>query len=123
MIERKIAKGNIYFGRFEKPTPYFLPIIEVIEKAIISKHIKQYRAIVCVDGIDKKKSEELTKALRSRNIQLIFIKSCRDESKPLIRVADRWAGCIRGASLKQNDDLKMFKKAQRSNYIIDSRKQ
>lgn len=84
IMERKIAQGDIYFGRFKKPTPYFLPIIEAIEKAIISKHFKQYRATVCVDGIDKKKSEELTKALRNRNIRLNFIKSCRDESEPLI---------------------------------------
>jgi hypothetical protein len=52
--------------------------------------------VVYVDGIDKKKARELTNALRLKGIKARHVRSARDESEPLIRLADRWAGCIRG---------------------------
>jgi hypothetical protein len=52
---------------------------------------------VFVDGIDRQKAEELTNALRVRGVSLEKVRGRRDESEPLIRLADMWAGCIRAA--------------------------
>jgi len=97
VVERKICCGDVFFGTFEKPLPYFFPFIEVIEQAIKARVVGAYAARVYVDGIDRQKAQELTNALRARGISLELVKGRRDESEPLIRLADMWAGCIRGA--------------------------
>ena len=70
-----------------------------------------------VDGIDKKKAEELTNALRVRKIKLELVRSKRDESEPLIRLADRWAGCIRSSFLKNREYTDIFDKAKNKKFI------
>ncbi len=117
VIKKEIGKGEVYFGHYKKPIPYFLPMLETLEKAILDKAKGNYKAIVYVDGIDKKKAAELTNALRVRNIKLEFVRSSRDESDPLIRLADRWAGCARAASLDEKEEKEIFKKAERRSYI------
>lgn len=97
-VSKKLATGDVYYGMFKKPLPFFLPMLETIEKAIKEKTGSDpYQTIIYVDGIDKKKAKELTNALRLKGIKLKYVRSARDESEPLIRLADRWAGCIRHA--------------------------
>jgi hypothetical protein len=95
--ERDIVPGGVFFGSYAKPLPYFFPFLEVIEGALKSKAERSYVARVFVDGIDRQKARELTNALRLREVSLELVKSRRDESEPLIRLADMWAGCIRAA--------------------------
>ena len=116
-IKENIGSGEIYYGRYSKPLPYFLPMLDVLEKAIRDKAREKYRAIVYVDGIDKKKAAELTNALRLRGIKLEFVRSARDESEPLIRLADRWAGCIRASFLNKSEEKEIFEKAQEKRYL------
>ena len=122
-LQKEIGKGEVYFGHYKKPLPYFLPILETIEKAITSKAKKDYRATVYIDGIDKKKAAELTNALRVRSIKLGLVRSRRDESGPLIRLADMWAGCIRGALLRRKDEKEFFEKAKRKQYLVNVQKE
>ncbi len=117
VVKKETGKGEVYFGHYKKPIPYFLPMLETLEKAILDKAKGNYKAIVYVDGIDKKKAAELTNALRVRNIKLEFVRSSRDESDPLIRLADRWAGCARAASLDRREEKEIFEKAERKSYI------
>ena len=51
-----IARGEIFFGSYPKPLPYFFPLLEVLEEAIRVKAIPPYTARVYVDGIDRKKA-------------------------------------------------------------------
>ncbi len=96
VLEKSVA-GEVFFGSFDKPLPFFSPTLEVIEGAIKAAARPPYSARVIVDGIDRKKAAELTNALRVRGISLEMVRSKRDESEPLIRLADMWAGCIRAA--------------------------
>lgn len=48
----------------------------------------QYKTKAYVDGIDRKKAKELTNALRIEGISLGMVKMRRDESEPLIRLAE-----------------------------------
>ena len=70
--------------------------MEVIYNAVI-KVAKgdNYIAKVFVDGIDRKKAAELTGSLRLRGLKLTLVQGRRDETDALIRLADRWAGCVR----------------------------
>lgn len=119
LIDMNILGGDIFFGRYRKPLPYFLPTLEVLGQAIKIKAKKDYSCIVYIDGIDRKKAKELTNALRFKGIKLSLVKSCRDESEPIIRLADRWAGCIRGAQLDNKKDKNLTRKAIRNKVIVD----
>ncbi|PWU09068.1 MAG: hypothetical protein C5B50_28385 [Verrucomicrobia bacterium] len=96
-LDQLATQTTVFFGIYRKPIPYFFPMLDVLEHAIKKRAAEPYTARVYVDGIDTKKAAELTNALRARGIMLEMVKSRRDESEPLIRFADRWAGCIRAA--------------------------
>jgi hypothetical protein len=71
-------------------------------------------ARVYVDGVDRQKAgelRELTNALRLRNVSLEMVKSRRDESEPLIRLADMRAGCIRAAREGSPEEKKLLHRA------------
>ncbi len=117
VLEQGIGKGDIFYGSYEKPIPYFLPMLDLTAKAIKAKAKGQYQTKVYVDGIDRKKAKELTNALRVEGISLGMVRSRRDESESLIRLADRWAGCIR-AALEENKEAKaLAKKAKQQSYL------
>ncbi|MFH1575654.1 MAG: DUF3800 domain-containing protein [Candidatus Nealsonbacteria bacterium] len=119
ILEKGIGEGEVYFARYKKPLPYFLPMLEIIERAIFAKIKGDYKTIIYIDGIDKKKAGELTNALRLQKIKLEFIRSARDEGEPLIRLADRWAGCIRASFLKGRGEVKFFSRAKNTGYLIE----
>ncbi len=107
----------MFFGCFEKPLPYFLPLLETIERAVKAIAQEDYRVTVYVDGIDRKKAMEMTNALRVRGIRLRRVRSRRDEAEPLIRLADMWAGCIRAALLGRNEEKGLLSRATREGYL------
>ena len=96
LVNAQLPACEVFFGKYAKPLPFFLPMLETLIKAISAVTAEDYQAVVYVDGIDKKKARELTNALRLKGIKARHVRSARDESEPLIRLADRWAGCIRG---------------------------
>ena len=59
----------------------------------------------------------LTGDLRLKGIKLKYVRSARDESEPFIRLADRWAGCIRDALGGKDDNIKILTKAEKEKYI------
>jgi hypothetical protein len=111
VIDKSVAAGSIFFGAYPKPLPYFFPFVDVLERAIKTRASGSYSARVYVDGIDRKKAGELTNALRMRGVTLDLVKSRRDESEPLIRLADMWAGCIRAASRGSAAEQQILKRA------------
>lgn len=117
VLEQKIAAGKVYTAHYKKPIPYFFPMIEVLEKAIKEVAQEHYSARIYVDGIDKQKARALTNALRASGVSLRMVRSRRDESEPLIRLADMWAGCWRSALLNNRDAQAMFKRAQKEGYL------
>jgi hypothetical protein len=118
VIKTELAKGDVYYSKYKKPLPFFAPMLETIEKAIKDKaNGKPYLATVYVDGIDKKKAQELTGWLRHKGIKLQYVRSARDESEPFIRLADRWAGCIRDSLEGKEANTKILSKAEKDHYI------
>src|SRR5208337_2684960 len=76
-----------------------------------------YTARIFVDGIDRKKAIELTNALRLPGVSLERVRSRRDESEPLIRPADMWAGCIRGAQEGGVEEQELVARAMQAKYL------
>ena len=86
-------------------------------RAIKAKAAPAYTARIFVDGIDRKKAAELTNALRLHGISLEMVRGRRDESEPIIRLADMWAGCIRGAILGKTEERALLERAMETGYI------
>ena len=118
VLEQEVGKAGVFFGYYQKPLPFFFPMLDVLEKAIKQQPLFPYTARVYVDGIDRKKAAELTNALRARGISLGLVKSKRDESEPAIRLADMWAGCIRAALLGRGEEQRLVKRAQQDGYLV-----
>jgi len=117
-LEKRIGAGEVFFGLYPKPMPYFFPILEILEQGIKRTASASYTARIFVDGIDKKKASELTNALRLRGISLDMVRSRRDESEPVIRLADMWAGCIRRATMGAGDEQMLLQKALTTGYLV-----
>lgn len=122
-LQRGIGAGAVCFGKYSKPLPYFFPMLETLKRAIMRKAASNYRAIVIIDGIDKKKAAELTNALRIAGIRLEMVRGARDESEPLIRLADMWAGCIRDALLGEGIAQTLFNQSVQTGYLIEIKNQ
>lgn len=116
-LEGKLGQGRVFFGQFKKPLPYFLPLLETIERGIKETAPKDYQATIYIDGIDRQKAAEMTNALRVRGIKLRLVRSQRDEAEPLIRLADMWAGCIRAALLGRTQEKGLLTRAAKANYL------
>lgn len=119
VLNRKVAAGCVYIGRYPKPIPYTPPLIYVIEQAVKDREAAKgyYRAIVRVDGINRKVAITLTNALRAQGVSLKLVKGKRDDGEPLIRLADMWAGCIRSALLGEKDSEALFNRAKEAGYL------
>ena len=62
----------------------------------------------------------MTNALRSRGLHLKLVKGPTDESEILIRLADRWAGCLRQALSQHNKDCEeLVSGAQKKGLLKD----
>ena len=107
---------KVYYGEYSKDVSFISSIAEALYQAIKDLRIEKYEAIICVDGIDGKKSEELTTVLRRSGVKLRHVRTARDESEVLIRLADRWAGCIRLAQ-KDAECLKLLSQAKKNGII------
>jgi ribonuclease HII len=119
ILNAHVGHGKVYFGQYQKPIPLIFSVVDVLEKAIKDVAKGKYRAEIYIDGIDRQKTQEYTNALRVRGISLRLIKGLRDESEPLIRLADMWAGCIRGALLGDTESREVFRRAEQQKYIRD----
>jgi hypothetical protein len=123
VLQQRVGFGDVYFGRYTKPVPFFSPMITVIEEAI-KKTVKRkpYGATVYIDGIDKQKAKEVTNVLRGNGVTLRMVKSRRDESEPLIRLADMWAGCLRNADMKGGESKALVVRAIKDGYLTETTK-
>ena len=98
---------RIYFLKVNKLVFYYLPMVEIIRKSIFENSAPGAQAIVCIDGLDKFSAKKFTNTLRTEKLKIKLAKGARDESEALIRLADRWAGCVRMA-LSGNEQCKVL---------------
>jgi hypothetical protein len=117
VAEKNIAAESIYYGYYKKPLVYPAALLESLSLAIQIAAPKDYRSTVYVDGITEVSARQLTSGLRLMGIKADHVRTVRDESEPVIRLADRWAGCIR-ASLDGNPrNIKIVENVTGKNYL------
>jgi len=117
VLQSGVGKGEVYFVRYEKPVHYFTPMVSLLERALKENIKGYYQTIVYIDGIDKKNAKAVTNALRGCKIHVQAVRGVRDESEPLIRLVDRWAGCIRKAYEHSKVERAIYEMAKKQKYL------
>ncbi len=109
---------EVCYGSYRKPSRYFAAMVDLLGGALNRRLTGRSRARIYVDGIDRKNTVALTGALRKKGLAVDLVRSRRDQSEPLIRLADMWAGCIRGGLLGGTSENELVRRAVRSRYLI-----
>ncbi len=55
VLQGRVAAGEVFFGRYEKPLPYSFPLLETIERGITEKAQGAYQAISLSMGSIRKR--------------------------------------------------------------------
>lgn len=110
---------RVYFMKARKPILYYVPTLEILQKAISANNNLNIQAIVCIDGLDKLGTKKFTNALRTKVLKIRLAKGVRDESEALIRLADRWAGCVRMALFGNERCKNIVAMAEKLNILME----
>ncbi len=111
--------GNSFYITYKKPILFFFPWLEIVSSSIATVATEKYKVQVYVDGIDRKKAEEMTNTLRAKGIKLSFVRSARDETEAFIRLADRVVGLVRAAKEQKGEYLKLLNEAKKLGIITE----
>ena len=101
ILKIKQLYGCVFSSCFENTRAYVSSINYTLTQAILSKGRKNYQTTVIIDGLNKKEEERVSKKLKTPRIKYRKIRGARDESSPLIRLADSLAGFFRDCKEKQ----------------------
>lgn len=98
-------KNKVYFQMFKETKSYqdlmILVIAKSINRYVEQQEIRQYQATIIIDGLKKTETRKVSKALRDLGTKVHKVRGIKDESDPIIRLADALAGMVRKS--KQNN--------------------
>ena len=121
IIEDDRFKRSLCYSvtRFVSEVDYDLRTMVSIAKSIQTHHPgDDYKADIYIDGISKTKQVEFAIELRKLGVHVRRVHLARDESYSLIRLADAFAGLVRGAEEKDEQYALLRKHAQRKGTVI-----
>jgi hypothetical protein len=121
VLSFKELKNKIYYQVFEETKSYKKLMVLVIARAI-KCYIKEqkiglYQATVLIDGLRKTEVHKMSKALREQGVKIRKVKGLKDESEPIIRLADAVAGLVRKAGEGNQKSKSMTREAGKRNVI------
>ena len=117
VFSNSLLRHKILFSQYDETKAYVNLTILTIAKAILQKAKNNYKAIIIVDGLNKKGIRQFAIGLRKLKIHARKVRGARDESEPLIRLADAIAGFLRDYLEKQNYTKKLYQKAIKQKII------
>jgi len=87
---------SLFFANYEKSIAYLdLTILTTARAILIKAGEAGYKATVVVDGLREPEAVKFAASLRHLRINVRKVRGMRDESDPLIRLADSIAGFVR----------------------------
>ena len=95
LVDSKLLGGSIFYATYEESKAYFDLTIFTTAKAIFQKAEELYEATILVDGLRRSERHRFAAGLRRLNVKVRKVRGIRDESDPLIRLADATAGFVR----------------------------
>lgn len=118
IFQQDLLRGRLFYGYFERTTIYQPCIIETITGAIARVETSpDYQATILIDGLRKDERNPVATDLRRRGIHVKKVRGMRDESEPLLRLADAMAGFVRDGIEGRADTIIAFQTAIRTGFI------
>lgn len=91
---------------FRKPKDYVAATVRGIDLAVANLHASNLPVSVYVDGLIRTEYKEYQVRLRKLGCQVEKVRGGKDESEPLIRLADAVAGATRDLLEYKDNELK-----------------
>lgn len=103
MLDERVLRGKLYFAVYEPARDYLSLTIETVTRAVDASGVVDFRVVLLVDGLPAVAERAVGKQLRQLGIRTHKVRGVRDESDPLIRLADAVCGLVRAAQEGQPD--------------------
>jgi uncharacterized protein DUF3800 len=113
IIGQPLFRGLILFSHYVNNQAYFDLTVETTAKAIHHKNKEAFPATVIVDGLRGRDVDRFKTRLRGSGINVRKVRGARDESEPIVRLADAVAGFVRDFLEGQTYAVKLYEQAIR----------
>jgi hypothetical protein len=113
VIGQPIFRGLILFSCHANSQAYFDLTVEATARAIHHKNREAAPATVVVDGLRGRDVNRFKTKLRGSGVNVRKVRGARDESEPIVRLADAVAGFVRDFLEGQTYAAKLYEKAIR----------
>lgn len=121
VLNNPIFQNRLIFETFEQTTNYVeattQAIAEAISIAVRESGEVDYKATVFIDGLTEFQERITARDLRKKGLRLRKLRGIRDESSPLIRLADSMCGFIAAALEGQPIMMVLFERAIRTGFL------
>lgn len=109
-------KHSLFYGQFDHAGKEYLTLtIYSLSKLVFSIDPNGQRSVsVVIDALTQKERQAVGRDLRRFGIRTDKIRGKKDESSPMLRLADALAGFVRDGIEKQADFADLFDRAVRS---------
>lgn len=94
-----------------------ITIEQSIRNYIFTHKIKNYKAIIVIDGLPKQAERRVGASLRRAGIKIRKVRGEKDQSNALLRLADMLAGCIREAKEGKVTYTKLTQKLEKEHML------
>jgi len=86
---------SLFYAVYQATKEYVPLTTYTIAQAIGRKARGTYQATIIIDGLNKKECQRMTRGLHQLRIKYRKVRGIKDESSPLVRLADALAGFLR----------------------------
>ncbi len=111
VIASPLLTGTIFFSHYTASLAYFELTVETTARAIQHKAAATQPVTIVVDGLSGQSIDRFKKSLRKLHVNARKVRGVRDESEPLIRLADAIAGLVRDFIEGQPYAVEWYEKA------------
>lgn len=99
----ELLKGKIFYEVFKDTKNFERLTAETVAGALglysTQNQISSYETTIIIDGLNSTAASRVRRILQKHNVKIDKIRGERDESSPLLRLADVSARLVRGATL------------------------
>jgi len=118
ILSSSLLEGKLHYAFYENTTKYLTLTILTTARAITILSLKDYKAVIYVDGLPKSLTKFFGKELRHLEIKTEKVRGVRkEETDCFIRLADALCGFVRAAIEGQKDYKALLAKARERKLI------
>ena len=117
IVKIKELKSSLYYSIYKNTILFTDSIALTTAKVISVQNLQDYQAQIVIDGLRKNLQRQFSATVRKLGIKTTKVKGARDESDPIIRLADTIAGLLRDYYEKKSWTNRFVKLLVKNNYV------